>query len=190
MQIGARIREAAAAREVSLNELARRAGLSRSYVAALVNARVKDPRLSTLRKIAAALEMDVGDLIDAQKDEGGASTSVQVQRAGRRSPDLLSGKVPPRTGYTTLGQNIRRLRDMRKISRPELAKAAGLEESEIADVEAGRNHNPDLFFIVRCADALDYDWQELLIDDRGRPIDRPRIPRAPGAKSAEGTNNS
>ncbi len=64
MDLGTRIKAVASERDVSLNSVAKQTGLTRSYVAALANSRIKDPRISTLLKIARALGVHPGELLE------------------------------------------------------------------------------------------------------------------------------
>lgn len=60
-QVGRRIAKLALERCLSMNHLADFAGLSRSYVSAILRGR-KSPTLRTLEKLADALDVDVRDL--------------------------------------------------------------------------------------------------------------------------------
>jgi transcriptional regulator with XRE-family HTH domain len=57
-----RIKKLREARALSQEELAKRAGISRGYLARLETAR-QDPTLSTLEKLAKALKVDVAQLL-------------------------------------------------------------------------------------------------------------------------------
>ncbi len=61
-QLARRIRELAAANRLSANKLADFSGIGRGYLSDVLNGR-KSPTLRILAKIAAALEVDVRDLL-------------------------------------------------------------------------------------------------------------------------------
>lgn len=50
-------------KNISMNELSRRAGISQTGVFDIINARARSPRLETLEKLAEALETTVADLL-------------------------------------------------------------------------------------------------------------------------------
>lgn len=58
-----RLRQFREKRDMTQEELAAKAGISRGYLARLETAR-QDPTLSTLEKLAKALRVKVADLID------------------------------------------------------------------------------------------------------------------------------
>ncbi len=63
MTIGDRIRAARKAAELSQEEVARRAGLSLKGMGEIERGDVEDPHISSLAKIAHALEVPIGDLV-------------------------------------------------------------------------------------------------------------------------------
>ncbi len=63
MTIGDRIRAARKAAELSQEEVARRAGLSLKGMGEIERGDVEDPHISSLAKIARALEVPVEDLV-------------------------------------------------------------------------------------------------------------------------------
>jgi transcriptional regulator with XRE-family HTH domain len=63
---GARVAQLRHNRKLSQGALAARAGLSRSFLAR-IETNVQEPTLSTLRRLAAALEVPVADLVEGTK---------------------------------------------------------------------------------------------------------------------------
>jgi transcriptional regulator with XRE-family HTH domain len=62
--VGAKLRKAREAHILSHRELAIRAGLSPTTVLKLENAEISTPHPRTIRKLAAALEIDARDLLE------------------------------------------------------------------------------------------------------------------------------
>jgi transcriptional regulator with XRE-family HTH domain len=65
--IGKRLRELREQRNLTGKALSLRAGLPWSYVARLECGEIRDPRVSTCRKLAKALKVTVADLIEEGK---------------------------------------------------------------------------------------------------------------------------
>lgn len=68
---------------VSLSQVAREAGLSRSYLS-LVWRGKRSPSLSALYRIAAALQVSVGDVVTALESAGPASDPVPPRERVQR----------------------------------------------------------------------------------------------------------
>jgi transcriptional regulator with XRE-family HTH domain len=81
--IGARLVELLEERGWSQGELARRTGLTRSAISQLVQG-ATEPSLATIRKLAAALDLAEGDIIDGTEapardaPDGDGSTAVDI----------------------------------------------------------------------------------------------------------------
>jgi len=60
-----------------------------------------------------------------------------------------------------LGQNVRRLRQQRRLSQEELALDAGMKRSYLSDLERG-TRNPSVKALGRLAEALSVDPAVLL----------------------------
>ena len=75
MDLGEQIKKHLKAKGITQNELARRAGMSSSGMSTIINGSY-DPRLSSLRAIAAELECSVSDLIS---DQGAARGDLSVE---------------------------------------------------------------------------------------------------------------
>jgi transcriptional regulator with XRE-family HTH domain len=80
LAIGARIREARLARRLTLDVLARQAGLSKGQLSKIENWRLT-PTLPALAAIARCLEIDLGDLVRGAGDQ---APSYQLLRARER----------------------------------------------------------------------------------------------------------
>lgn len=74
MELGEQIKMRMKAKGISQNELARRAGMSSSGMSTIINGSY-DPRLSSLRAIAAELECTVADLL------GETSTNIHTNQS-------------------------------------------------------------------------------------------------------------
>lgn len=55
-----------------------------------------------------------------------------------------------------IGKNIRNLRKSKGIKQKDIAKQAGISNSFLCDIEAGRNQ-PSISTLLRIADALEID---------------------------------
>lgn len=102
---GQAIRQLREERGYSLHELAKRAGLSISYLSEIERG-AKTPSLKTVEKIAAALNISKAQLIQDEKDE-----------------------------RITLGQKVRVLRQEKGLSLAELAGRVGISTSYLSEIE-------------------------------------------------------
>jgi transcriptional regulator with XRE-family HTH domain len=95
-------------RQLSVEQLAKRAGLTKGYVSKIENSD-KAPPLSTLTKIASALNTDVGALLSGNPKKG-EDIPLCIIRADERkeSPakDDVSGYQLERLAYKKLGRNM------------------------------------------------------------------------------------
>ena len=78
MGLGDQIRIRLKASGMAQNELARRAGLSSSGMSTIING-AYDPRLSSLRMIAAELHCTVGDLLEETQQEAKINTPEELR---------------------------------------------------------------------------------------------------------------
>ena len=81
MGLGDQIRIRLKAAGIAQNELARRAGLSSSGMSTIING-AYDPRLSSLRMIAAELHCTVGDLLEETTTDTKIYTSEELRLLG------------------------------------------------------------------------------------------------------------
>lgn len=122
---GEKIRALREERGYTLQDLARRANLSLSYLSEIERGS-KKPSLKTLEKLAAALNVPKTQLIEGDVVERGLS----------------------------LGDKIRLLRTEKKMSLQELAERAGISLSYLSEIERGTVY-PSLNTVKRIAEALD-----------------------------------
>ena len=61
-----------------------------------------------------------------------------------------------------LAQNIKKLRNQRKLSQEELARKAGVTYSTLIKLESGVNKNPTIKTIQQIAAALEVSLDELM----------------------------
>jgi transcriptional regulator with XRE-family HTH domain len=94
--------------QLSVEQLAKRAGLTKGYVSKIENSD-KAPPLSTLTKIASALNTDVGALLSGNSVRG-ENVPLCIVRADERREDSakndVSGYHLERLAYKKLGRNM------------------------------------------------------------------------------------
>jgi transcriptional regulator with XRE-family HTH domain len=78
----------------------------------------------------------------------------------------------------TLGDRLRQLRDMKRLSQDELGQRASVPPSVIADVESGHQATVPLDIAQRLAEALAVTRDSLVGERRSLPDARPRWPRS------------
>ena len=66
--------------------------------------------------------------------------------------------------YYKIGENIRKLRQQKKMSQDRLSKKADLALNTIVKIEAGENPNPTLKTLQKIAKALGIEVEKLLRD--------------------------
>lgn len=99
--VGSRVRTLRAERQMTLQVLAERSGLSKGLLSKLENQDAPNPSLETLQKVAQALEITLSDLLDTERvlarrflpDKEPAwvpALSAELKRQGREpDPDVL-----------------------------------------------------------------------------------------------------
>lgn len=70
-EVGHRLRQARLARGLNLHQLARLTGISAPALS-LIETGKRDPRLTTLSKVAAALRLPLAELLESRPDAGSA----------------------------------------------------------------------------------------------------------------------
>ena len=70
---------------------------------------------------------------------------------------------------STVGRNVRRVREARGLSQNALAKAAGLAQAQVWDLEAGRTQSPTAPTLQALGKALGVTVDELLREPEGVP---------------------
>jgi transcriptional regulator with XRE-family HTH domain len=128
MSIGQRVRRARRARDLTMEQLARHAGLSLSAVSELERERTRRPQVSTLVALARALDRPPFWLVDA--DAG--------------APD-----------HVTLGQRLRATRAVRGLTQAQLATMVGLPASRVSRLESGAIRMPSFVLLGALAAALE-----------------------------------
>jgi transcriptional regulator with XRE-family HTH domain len=106
--IAENIKKARIERQLSVEQLAIRAGLTKGYVSKIENSD-KAPPLATLTKIASALNTDVGFLISGNSEKG-EDIKLCIIRADERKEGPAKAKVLgyqlERLAYRKLGRNM------------------------------------------------------------------------------------
>jgi transcriptional regulator with XRE-family HTH domain len=106
--IAENIKKARLERQLSVEQLAKRAGLTKGYVSKIENSD-KAPPLSTLTKIASALNIDLGSLLSANSEKA-ENIPLCIIRADERKDGPakadVSGYQLERLAYRKLGRNM------------------------------------------------------------------------------------
>lgn len=148
MTIGEKIKARMKEKGLSQNELARRAGLSSSGISTIINGAF-EPRMDNLRQIAQVLECQPGDLLDDNE----------------YSPKYV------------LGNNVRIRRQALKMSQNALAKAAGVSQSAVSEIESiDGTKLPNVDTISKIASALECSVDDLLNGDTKKAQEIPSDP--------------
>lgn len=146
-------------RGLSQDELAASAGFSRTHLAALEQNRRLNPRLSSLVRLAAALNSDVVELI-RQKSE-----TRQEEPEAKTAEALLKEQLGQQTEradpFTRLRTNLRRLRIEHELSQDTLSQTAGVFRTYVGKIERGLA-NPTIGDLESLARVLDVAVSELL----------------------------
>lgn len=169
-QIGRRVRRLRQSRGLSLGDVAAKAGLSRSLLSKVENARVSSP-IATLANIATALDSTVGHLIGADSGE----RCVVVRRDERK---LVTAKQADGYTYETLGH-----KRLDKRMEPFLMTyPAG------ADVPPRYSHRGEAFmFVLKGRIEFHYDGRTMTLgpgDSVYFDNELPHGARASGARAA------
>ncbi len=106
--IAENIKKSRLGKQLSVEQLAKRAGLTKGYVSKIENSD-KAPPLSTLTKIASALNTDVGALLSGNSEKG-EDTPLCIIRADEPKESSAEGDVTgyqlERLAYKKLGRNM------------------------------------------------------------------------------------
>lgn len=78
--------------------------------------------------------------------------------------------APEYLAMKSVGKRIRDLRRARNLTQPELAKATGLAQSSISEIETGESQSPSALTLVLLAKFFDVDPEHLLT---GRGMEHP-----------------
>lgn len=127
-------------RNLSQDALAELSGISRGRIAQMERQHT-NPRLLTLDQLAAALDVDILDLLEP--------------------PDARSHRKSPQESFVRVACNLARLRDINDISQERLAKAAGHFRTYVTNLEA-MHELPTLSGLEKLADTLRVSVIDLL----------------------------
>ncbi len=141
MDLEKRLRQLRKARGLTASELAARAGLPTSYVARLESGQIRDPRVSTVRKLAKVLWVTMGNMLD--------ETYTAEPHVVERDYDKV------------LGVRLRGLREAEGLSVRALAKRAGVGWTTINRIELGKAV-PQLRTVEKLAQALRVPLHEMI----------------------------
>lgn len=155
---GHRLRHYRRARDLTLRELGERIGKPASYLSMLENGR-REPRLSLLQTLAAALGVQVGDLLAGEAPDRRSALEVALGRA-QADPHYRELGLPhlapsARVPDEVLEHLVALAAEVRRLSRPEVATP---EEARRANADLRRemrergNHFPEIEAVA--AEAL------------------------------------
>ncbi len=171
MDIGKRVRDAREARELTQEELARRAGVPLNRVGRIETGTVTDPHYSTLSRIADGLGLSVAELLEGEPTtpgkgqappppETGAAAGLP-EKADMGAEDLL-------TLYGALDKELKRL---------EAAEAEEVKRERIAEITERRTEAYEALFRAMYregapAGLTEFSAQDLARDQRLRKAQR------------------
>jgi transcriptional regulator with XRE-family HTH domain len=142
---------------LSRRGLAEVAGLSAALITRIERGEHRDPRLSTLRRLASAFHISSAELVRRLDDQ-----AADGFRRGRRiTPSTAEGEgvIRRRTrgtrkGAAAIGGCLRQLRNQAGQSQHEMAVAAGVSDFLISRIERGSRYDPRLTTLMGFARAL------------------------------------
>jgi transcriptional regulator with XRE-family HTH domain len=138
-------------RGLSQGELAAKLGVHRPYLSG-IECGARSPSLKTISKIATSLTVDLLQLFHNGR---GPTRSRALQ-----APAIQRRRLPVNARF---GQRVRRLREARGWSLPQLAAKSGFPHRYLAGIEHGAG-NPSLLRIAKIAKALHVALVELFRD--------------------------
>ncbi|MCU1443023.1 MAG: family transcriptional regulator [Cryobacterium sp.] len=150
MTLGSRIRHHRTQRGLTLDQLGAMVGQAGSQLSLIENGR-REPKLSTLKEIAAALGVDITDLLSGEAPNSRAALEIELARA-QKNPLYATLGLPPvkvTKGMPTealeaivgLHRELAR-RASEAIATPEEARRANTELREL--MRARNNYMPDI----------------------------------------------
>jgi transcriptional regulator with XRE-family HTH domain len=149
-RFGADLRAARVAAGLSQETMAERAGLNRTGLS-MIERGFRLPRIDTLVKLALALGVFPGKLLDRGAQRRVPMTSVTTQGLARN-----------------FGLNVAQRRHARGLNQTQLGELVGMHRNDISLVERGKRRSR-IIYLVKLADALGVDPEDLLYGDVNRP---------------------
>lgn len=143
-------------KKLGVNELSRISGVNASYISALERGEKKNPTVTTLKKIAKALDVTVDELLQSEPviDE-------KLKEWDFKGVNLM------------LGDNIKLLREARKISLSKLARLADISPGYLSDIEKGNKTSPSIDVLEKLASILDVNVELFFKKDLDEVIGLP-----------------
>ena len=154
--LGQRIDERREELSVSMSELARRTGLSKSVISSVINNPERDLKAESLFAIASALQLDPVWLY-----------------TGKTGDEWLSEQEAP---ANPLGRRIGRQLKVLGMSAADLARATGLSKPTLSAIIHGDTCDPRISSLISIAEALQVDLRWLCTGDAGHKSDHRQIP--------------
>ena len=119
-------------KNITLKDLEEKTGITNSYISAIENGRKINPSQEKLEMLANALNVNLIDFYFEKK-----------------------------TSKNFLGENIKNLRTLKKLTIRELEKKTGISKAYICDLENGKRTNPSQETLEKLAEVLDTTISEL-----------------------------
>lgn len=160
--VGERLRSLRESRGYSLRQLAERSRLSAGYLSEVENGH-KIPSLRTLRRLAAALEADIGRIMPDPETGAPWPAPAPGARLGT-VPGAAPAPAAPSGSAVPLGERLRLIREHRGLSLEQAARAAGVSAPFLSRVETGKA-SPGPAVLRRLAQALQVSIPVLLRRD-------------------------
>lgn len=130
--LGYNIKRLRKEKNITLKDLEEKTGITNSYISAIENGRKINPSQEKLEMLANALNVNLIDFYFEKK-----------------------------TSKNFLGENIKNLRTLKKLTIKELEKKTGISKAYICDLENGKRTNPSQETLEKLAEVLDTTISEL-----------------------------
>ena len=135
LTLGRRIRALRTARGMTLEHLARAVDRAPSQLSAIENGK-REPRLPMLRSLAAALQVTVDELLDAEAPSERAALEIAVERAQRGTVFQSLGLQPIRVSKSASDETLKAILGLhQEVERLHRERAATPEEARRANTE-------------------------------------------------------
>jgi transcriptional regulator with XRE-family HTH domain len=157
-KFGKKLRQLRKARDLSLRELARKAGVSFTYLSKLESGQLPPPSESAVARLAGALSTDRDELL---------------QLSGRVPADI-AGMVKNRARQE-FGLKLKELRKRAGLTQQELAEKVGISATYLSKIENGIMPPPTRGVIIRLAEVVRTNKNELLNLAGKNPINIARM---------------
>lgn len=152
---GKRIREVRKSKNISIVELAKMVGVSKSLISQVERGDVF-PSLSTLEKIAVALEVDITQFFKIESAPPFSETEIVVRENKRKKITLPNSSMV----YNMLTPNLRKSLEFLLIEVPPYSA----KEAEEEEIEIFKHDGEEYFFVVEGQLELAIEEQRYLLN--------------------------